>query len=307
MNEGIEKAIWTSIEKSGLPLELEVFEIIRKSGGWDPLPKQSYLDPDLGKGREVDLHATRYDHNDESSCSLEVRLVIQCKKIPGNAWVFFPAADVFGSTPSCDVLDFVYAHQRSHEILEPFDMIMDKNGFSHYHEVILDKSRSNGKVDNLFEAVITVTKATMFALKKEKEALHQYLGESFGEGWLSVEAIKSKGWLDPIRILQPLIVFDGALCRATLGAKRTIDEVPYVRLISSYQSKDLGEGHFPIEICTLGYLPRYLRSVESRLRKARRLADKKDEKGSSWAMNHLKEVERYVRDLQEFAAREYGA
>ena len=76
------------IEKSGLPLEIEVTSIIEKSG-WEVQNQSFYWDEDEKKGRTIDITAFKalseelgvYDRH-------RVALFIECKK-SSTPWIFY--------------------------------------------------------------------------------------------------------------------------------------------------------------------------------------------------------------------------
>jgi len=297
LEPGREEAIWSSFEKSGMPLELEVYEAITKTKNWSAHPSQYYVDSDEGKGREVDLLALLEHDNPARHYSITVQLIIECKKIPGNAWMFFPIDNEWGTAKSCDLLDLV-GRQRPTALLKPFDLPMDEgHGCRHYHEVVLDPAYSNKKTNNIFEAAFTVTKATEFAVKKELEGLREYVNSSHAMGIISKKGIAWNKWITFITIYQPLIVFDGTLCEATLGNKRKITEVNHLPLVLSYVSSNYEVDRLPIEVCTPEYLPDYLRTVESRLDSAVSIAEDIDEEGSSWIESYVTKVEAAIPKL----------
>ena len=163
-----EPRIWDLIQKSGIPLELEVYRKIVARPNWDAIPSEMYIDPDEGKERELDLHAVREEGSIHNRVNIVLHLVIQCKKVPGNAWVFFPIEGLMGFVPTLGTVELA-SIRRPRDIVRDFDMLGLNSGdpiaSRHYLELALDDDRTNrrGKnPENLFEAKVTVTKATLY-------------------------------------------------------------------------------------------------------------------------------------------------
>lgn len=305
MEPGVEKGIWAGLERSGISLELQVYEMISKAKGWTASPKQYYVDSDEGKGRELDLHAELSFDTREKYYNLNLHLIIECKKIPGNAWVFFPGGIDFGVVPSNDFLNAFRDWGRPAELLEPFDSRYIKGGgCRHYEEVVVDPNRSNkdkGKrqdsKDNIFEAVVTVTKATEYFRTKRVKEMKEFFAE-FPAELLSGDRIDWRYWADTIEIYQPLIVFEGVLCKAILGPKKSLNEATHLRLFSDYRSAKYEISYLPIDVCVPSYLPTYLQTMETRLKEATRFAEGKDRPGTPWIETHMADVEEKFTDFR---------
>jgi hypothetical protein len=78
------------IRRSGLPLELEIAGFLSRKKQWTVSTKPSYLDKDVHAGRSIDILADYaiWEDIQPDTCFHHVELLIECKKIPGNAWVF---------------------------------------------------------------------------------------------------------------------------------------------------------------------------------------------------------------------------
>jgi len=87
------KFIKDQIEKSGFPFEMEVARIL-KDAKWEVLPSSPYLDEDEEKWREIDIKAYKsieqtIDGESIKPYTLEIALIIECKKSDKFAWAFF--------------------------------------------------------------------------------------------------------------------------------------------------------------------------------------------------------------------------
>jgi hypothetical protein len=80
------------LKKKGYPLEHFVQGIL-DSKEWYVQPNAYFLDKDTQKGREIDIMA-EYECSEFSTwTSFFPRLLVECKKMLGNAWVFFSTPD----------------------------------------------------------------------------------------------------------------------------------------------------------------------------------------------------------------------
>jgi hypothetical protein len=82
------------VERSGFPLEMEVASTLVKEG-WDVAPASTYRDRDQDVLREIDLVAHKIlritpPGSSTTPYSVEVELVIECKKSQEYVWVFLP-------------------------------------------------------------------------------------------------------------------------------------------------------------------------------------------------------------------------
>lgn len=83
------------LKKTGFPLEMEILNILN-SGNWIARPNDYYYDYDLNIGREIDIRASLFPHEQASNFNAFPFLAIECKKSQTMAWVFFQAKQKFG-------------------------------------------------------------------------------------------------------------------------------------------------------------------------------------------------------------------
>jgi len=301
--EDKEKKIWSSIKRSGVPLELQVYEILSARKDWNVNPSTYYVDPDENKGRELDVHATSEVTDYDNRASIRLNLIIQCKKVPGDAWVFFPVKGLHWVVPTSSVTE-IAGHLRLAEIYKPFGSFLSQSDSTrtsrHYHEVVVIDAQSNKrdkkgrKADNLFEAVTSVTKATEYLRKKENDDMKNFVLDNADDIENEDSALLVACSMS---IFQPVIVFDGMLYEATLESEESLKEVNHTRLVSEYRSVGHEIGGVPIDICTPSYLRQLLKEMEDKLRLAMELTHKKDDAGVSWTTTHKKRVRSAVGSL----------
>ena len=81
--------IISELKKKGYPLENYVQSLL-SGKEWHVQPNAYFLDKDTVKGRELDIRAEFADFKIcNNNVDFLVYLLVQCKKIPSNAWVFF--------------------------------------------------------------------------------------------------------------------------------------------------------------------------------------------------------------------------
>ena len=91
-NEDIEKFLIAKVASSGLSLENNVSRFLKQN--YNVKREVPFYDKDEQKGRTFDVLATKFfpdDSNfkkDEKHSIAQYNLVIECKNIPGNVWVF---------------------------------------------------------------------------------------------------------------------------------------------------------------------------------------------------------------------------
>lgn len=171
-------------KQSGFPLQVEIasfLEDARVSTGLKDMEvstSTSYLDKDTGKGRELDIRAEFpivYKHSvggktwDDVGAYLN--LLIQCKRIPGNVWLFFKPSHEVVSFPQCtsllEPLDW-YPRLHASFMFLPKLHYKDVLRATIFDEYILDETETNKRVDNLFQSAASLAKATSHALNTEE-------------------------------------------------------------------------------------------------------------------------------------------
>lgn len=206
------------VRKSGFPLQIEIASRLYSARTKRNLKEMEvstgmyYLDKDENKGRELDITARipiQYNRILEGKSlgltGIDLSLLIQCKRMPGNAWVFFKTSQEIFSAPLCtSVLDTLDWTPRSHWEFA-FLLGLHYEGViktTLYDEYVLDESRSNKKVENLFEAVITLAKAVSYRLDTTTESLRSTLVRFANVPDYAVSCVN---------LCYPVVVFDGKM------------------------------------------------------------------------------------------------
>jgi hypothetical protein len=237
--------IRNELKRRGFPVESYVQGLLADSG-WQVQPNIYFLDKETNKGRELDMEA-RYDGFIPSTWTkMMIELLIQCKTLPGNAWVFFspPRKSVrFDIVHKSDLTEFLRHHDKWNalefvildcEIFGSKETHIEKREAvaTNYCEVIVDKTKSNKRTDNIWESAVTLVKAVSQELDKYESDARQYLEEdmnSFGEF--------AKKPFDVAHVFFPIIVFEGKMYAATfLNDDIKLERANYVQLRVDYES-----------------------------------------------------------------------
>jgi hypothetical protein len=279
--------IKSALKKKGYPLENYV-QALLVGKNWHVQPNAYFLDKDTNKGRELDIKAYYEAFASNSWSGFILNLLIQCKKLPGNAWVFFSVprqSALYTRISKYDLTEFLKLGKL--EIYDKKGTHFDKSEVlaTNYCEIITDKERSNKRDDNIWECVMTLIKATSQELEKEHADFKQYLEQDLGS---SDEFVEDPSEL--VSIFYPLIVFDGKMYEAIFSNDEiTLEKREYVQLFVDYQSGRY-KGEFCIDVITKERFSDYLKDVQDDLI----VFDKRRvEKSKEYEKNALAAVKQY--------------
>jgi hypothetical protein len=225
------------LEKTGFTLERYVVNILAKDG-WAVTPNGHFHDRDLNKDREIDVLASKEIFLGEQAVLLTFYLVIECKKNPFKAWVFFPGPVEQGVEMGCfpQILTLLdkFNIDRDFLPLSLWDMAC-KNGFysSGFHEIILDsagekayRKSTNEKTDDIFEAVTKVVKAADYMKEIFLKGIHEDFSKYVEEG-----SPMNFGFVFPI------VVFEGPMYSAIFPLNReNLKETSLINYSTDYHS-----------------------------------------------------------------------
>ena len=238
------------LKKKGYPLENYVQSVLA-SKEWHIQPNAYFLDKDTNKGRELDIKASLEIDTDKFWNHL-VTLLIQCKKVTGNAWIFFSSpSPPFRRICKHSLNDFL--HFGYYGIFDIKGTYYEKNAVAtNYCEIIVDPKKSNKRVDNIWESVITLIKATSEEFDFIKNDTEQYIEEE-----ISVNDFLKKPF-ELVEIIYPLIVFEGKIYEAKFS-NNDISLIPreQIQLYIDYISGKY-KGIFCIDIISKERLTKYL-------------------------------------------------
>jgi len=260
------------IEKSGYPLELYISGIL-KDQEWSIFPNQYYYDKDSGKGREFDIRAEKEYLLNELDSVLTIRLLIECKKIPGNAWTFFEGPHLHGgsiaSFPTMvTILDSfdINSNDAMEKIWVPLldeSLHYDKGFFaSGYKEIVLDRKQSKkSDISNIWDSEITLIK-TIPSERQDclsEEIMVSLVDDFKTDGFDSWHSSKAP---QCIYVLFPLIVFQGDIYSTSFPlSEKNLKETDYICLNRDYKSANY-KFSGTIDILKKDYFKHYLIELE---------------------------------------------
>ena len=193
-----------------------------------------YLDKDEEKGRELDIKVTiPIAPRKKEAPMIFLNLLIQCKNIPGNAWVFFKSPQkIYSTCKSTSILDALeWAPPLHHSFTGLNGLHLRDILITNVHdEFVLDKNASNKRHDNLFEAIISLAKATSYEYETSVSDHKKMLENISKEG---------AAYLDYAEIFYSAVVFNGKMYlveEVEKGPKMRLTPVDHVGLRVDYIS-----------------------------------------------------------------------
>lgn len=259
MNDEID-FIKRELKKRGYPLEHYVQALLVEKG-WVVQPNAYFLDKDTNKGRELDIKAAYEDFESSSWSCFFLNLLVQCKSLPGNAWIFFsvPRQSVpYTRIAKLGLTDFL--ELRDLEIFEQKETHFDRSNVvlaTNYCEIITDKEKSNKRDNNIWECAVTLIKATSQELQQAHADSKQYLKDDL----CSFDEFIKNGPSELVYIIYPLIVFEGRMYEARFSEEDiTLQRKEHVQLFVDYQSGRY-KGQFCIDVVTKERFSQYLKDI----------------------------------------------
>lgn len=228
------------ILRSGFPLQIEISSSLTKhftatDSLVQILTSAYYLDNDEEKGRELDIKVKIpiFPQKIRVSPTVFLTLLVQCKNIPGNAWVFFKSPQKIystcESTSILDALEWTLPLHRSFTRLNGLHL-RDLLITNVYDEFVLDKNASNKRDDNLFEAIISLAKATSYEYETSVSD-HKKMLENISK--------EDAAYLNYAEIFYSAVVFSGKMYlveEVEKGPKMRLTPVDHVGLRVDYIS-----------------------------------------------------------------------
>jgi hypothetical protein len=237
------------IEKTGFPLELEIYSILW-SKNWIPTAQDFYFDEDEKKGRYIDISGFEMPQfnkemeiiNPTEPLWITYNLAIECKKSIKENWVFFPIDDYY-----VDHSGQAYSTMKEEHGMNFWNYLAGQ-GFGHYNP-------SNIKIsslythfpkgnDEIFEASMQLIKYISYEKSKIKPRKKSVNAPIF--------------WF-------PIIVFDGKIWNVFFkdGKLDEIKESKHTILKCRYRSYFTGEIEgFCIDVINKKYFIDLLKIIE---------------------------------------------
>jgi len=250
------------IKKSGYPLEIEIASFLESQKIWSVYTNTYFFDRDEGKGRELDIKAQVEPFEvskEELIPLLGLTLLVQCKRIPGNAWIFFQVPGVKRDIPVSRVSLFDAIKEGSpvpYDILEIMGTHFEKckTKATNFCEFVINSEESNKRTDNIWECVISLVKATSEEMRFELLDKKKFIEEETDiKDWLAEP-------FDVLNVFYPIVVFEGKIYVANVGKEISLNRQSHVQLIIDYKSGNY-EGKFCIDFIERQHFSSFFQDV----------------------------------------------
>lgn len=253
------KSFQSAVKRSGYSLQVRAERKLKEH--YDVSREVPYLDKDESKGRYVDLRAVGYIPERDISVDTgkpviaHLRLSIECKRLPDNAWVVYEGSDdgflfhdmiTAGNLKIEDVMQNYAPNGR-------FPELFHGNSYAEFlRDNACNKSlKSNRKDNNLYEAIHTVTKAVRYDMESFQNSL-VYM--------IAFHNISRR--LVAFALFQAVIIFEGHLYGARLvGEEMKLQPIKYAKIPKRYVSSSYNETEGYIHIVSYNSLQNYLQLV----------------------------------------------
>lgn len=260
MTKPLDDRVSEIVSQSGYPLEYKVATML-EGIVTDIQTHTSFIDVETEKEREIDIKAFI---ECEVLPETTIHLIIECKNIPGNLWVFKKLPFYFMPTSAIKKMtDLTFLNrydQYFSKVLEDktktLNFCKNINVYNDYLESILDENKSNKKTDNLFEANIKLIKSAFYEMNDLK-IMHEEIYDDYKENYesLSLYVNRTKGL---ISIIIPIIFFSGYMYEAYYDEddKLITKPIEKAKLITGVHNKKY-PGRYCVEVISEKYIDKY--------------------------------------------------
>lgn len=267
MSDEIKRKVASAINTSGYPLELYVATILNKREHvvWH---NDYFFDYEAKKARTVDIVAPAFDAQNPDKVFMGNEVIIECKRGPQVAWVFFETDSVILPEYIGQIFDYrKYASGKYNEpnLIWNFDKKLDIHygkqseftKIAQNYQVVrigekdLDENVKQPKTkDSIFEAVNQVIKYITHRMTEGEERI---LKKFFEEGIYPL-----------FNIRYPVVVYDGLLYNGYLqDEKIELEERKHVILEYQFRpSYSIQPQKFYIDIITKNYFEEFIEILE---------------------------------------------
>lgn len=262
----IKKFFETQINQSGYSLQTSIQNKL-KNALFETSREVHYVDQDESKGRPIDLTSFRIIPDERilqanmRYVAGSLRLVIECKQLPDHAWVFFRSKFPPFAIPEIVSITDNKTPNPALRYMPTVDRLIDLPYAEGYAELFLPakkikKGKSNEREGNLYEAVMTVTKATRHEIETTRSNL-QTLMRARPPRMITTRILL-------FTIFQPLIVFKGRMYEAIQeGEELKLYPIKFVQLPKNYASKHYNEVLGQIHIVSYDAFDEYLQKIQT--------------------------------------------
>lgn len=260
----IKKKFENSINQTGHSLEDKVEKILRKIA-WSYRREAHYVDLDGKSDRQIDFIVSA----PSVSIPPEIRhpvfvildMIIECKNLPDHAWIF-SGSERSSLQPEYTFTGIPNKHKKLLQMIPRLDgRHFTANSYSEHilpdkkrqNEILQDdeKLKSNKKTNNLYEAIVQVTKSSRYR--------QIYLNDKF-----TALRNTNKKIPDELRIFQSLVIFKGRMYKTNLmGEKITLELIKFARVEKEFLSANYHEINGEIHIVSYDWILDYFALLTS--------------------------------------------
>lgn len=249
------------LKKSGYPLENYVSSYIASDTSWHVYTNAYFLDKDTREGRELDIKAICHYGRPETPATIsdfELTLLIECKRMLGNAWIFFKTPfQPYSKISKVGLCDFLKTNDFGIVSKRETHFTKTELTATGYSEVIVNEKQSNKRTDNIWKTIIKLIKATCQEMELGLLEMERYL-EDIREDQPLMPFEEDP--FEVISVFYPVIVFEGNMYEATFGEEITLERRKYVELFVDYKSGNY-KGTFLVDVISKDYFPKYFEEV----------------------------------------------
>jgi len=289
MSTSKEDFIKREIEKTGFDFEDKVTSKIKELGNFDVQTSYDFIDWQTGEPLELDVRATYKVTS--SPIQIEYVLLIECEKVPGNAWAFIKSTgDAITSKNALsmwDDIDTISRQQELVEILKPMTKVNAPVADSYsnrFKEIVVDSKIPNNRDNNIINCTRKLAKVIYFE-KRAHERNNAILATQVED-------------IDNVKIYYPMIVFDGDIYEATMLPSLKVRQISSVHL-NKLSIENKQEIQMTIDVVNFENLQQFLK--KGLLVEAREILSR--EKGNRQAyinrIHKLKQKQRLNKRLQQ--------
>lgn len=142
---------------------------------------------------------------------------------------------------------------------------------TNYQEIIFDDKLSNKSNSNIFEAIMTLIKATSYVQEKAIQGENEFKKEIMENSQMKSDFIKNP--YGAFNVFYPVIVFEGKMYLVDFEAKSKIKEIPMLLLSVEHNSIHYS-GTFYITIVNKEHFKKFIKFVENDLSLFKKRAEK---------------------------------
>jgi hypothetical protein len=263
--EDVRKFFQERLIRSGYSLQTKVEQRLIQDQ-YNVTKESPYVDHDKAIGRQIDILAQRFippfsKKEDEKEYVTQLQLIIECKNLPDHGWILFSAGQQPFFLPEFNSMIQIPATEKSiFKDSVPLIMFSELFACNGYAEFIYDagksndngvkpRNKSNDRDDNLFEAIMAVTKAARHFKHYSEKEIYPTLRKSYSKLPKMIFLI----------MYQSVIIFRGHLYRSDIVSREPVlSPLKFAQMQKNYVSGSYNERMGTIHIVSYDHLDEYI-------------------------------------------------